>query len=121
MEAEMRSREIQPRRTARTPRRAAVALAALLTATALTAAAFAGDDLTADGDAVAAGSNNPVALGTVAPGATVARTVRFTLECKTQQHVDAGETVSLTYSASNSTIPAGGSVSAGAGSIVRPS
>jgi hypothetical protein len=116
----MRSTETEPRRAGRTPRIVAVALAVAVTAAALAAAAFA-DDISADGDAVAAGSNNPVAVGTVAPGATVSRTVRFTLECKNKQHVDAGDIVSLTYSASGSSIPAGGSVSAGAGSIVRPS
>jgi len=117
----MRSRGTGARRLSRTPRTIVAALAVAVTAAAVTAAALAGDEISADGDAVAAGSNNPVALGTVAPGATVSRTVRFTLECKTQQHVDAGDTVSLSYSASGSSIPAGGGVSAGAGSIIRPS
>ena len=97
----------------------ASALLVLLAAVAFTAVAFAGDDVIGDGDIVATNVQVAVNLGTVAPGTTTSATVRFILECKTKQHVDAGDTVSLSYSAAGSTIPAG-SVSASDGSIIRP-
>jgi hypothetical protein len=58
-----------------------------------------------------------VAIGTVPPGTVVTRTARFTLTCKTKQHIDAGDTVSLAYSAAGSTIPAGGALTATSASI----
>ena len=84
-----------------------------------TAVAFAGDEVTGDGDIVVANAQTTVNLGTVAPGATRSATVRFTLTCKTQQHVEGS--VPLAYSALASTIPSGGGASASNGSIVRPS
>ena len=59
-------------------------LGTLVAAIALGAVAWAGDDITPDGDAVDPAQSDPVALGTVAPGAVISKTARFTLTCKTQ-------------------------------------
>jgi Bacterial Ig-like domain/Thrombospondin type 3 repeat len=97
-------------------------LGTLFAAAALGAVAWAGDDITADGDAVDPTQTDPVAIGTVAPGAVINKTARFTLTCKTKQHIDAGDTVSLSYSSGSSTIPAGGALTATNASIgPRPS
>ncbi|MDQ3865854.1 MAG: PKD domain-containing protein [Actinomycetota bacterium] len=90
-------------------------LGTVLAAAALGAVAFAGDTVTADGDVLDAQSN-PVAL-TLAPGASVTKTVSFTLTCNTQQHLDSGETVALTYSVANSQKPADGSLSGTNGGV----
>src|SRR5215211_937384 len=72
------------------------------------------DQLTADGDALDANVNGtPVALGTVDPGQTFSKQIGFTLRCQGNNHVDRGKSVKLSYTATGSTIPAGGSLSGG--------
>jgi hypothetical protein len=74
------------------------------------------DTVAADGDLVTAGNQNSVDLGAVAPGATVTRDVTFTLVCAGLRHADAGQT--LTVSPSATTVPLeGGSISATDGAI----
>ena len=102
----------QLRRRGRLSLRFGTVFAALLFST----VAFAGDNVGADGDAVDATQADPVSVS-LAPGASVTKTVGFILTCKTQQHVDAGEIVPLTFSATNSTAPSGGSVSGTNGSV----
>jgi hypothetical protein len=96
---------------ARRSRRARASLflaSALLLAGALPASA---DTIAADGDAVLAGNQGVVDLGTVAPGATLHADVSFTLVCAGLRHADPGQTVTL--SDGGGTIPAaGGSISA---------
>jgi hypothetical protein len=69
------------------------------------------DTVTADGDLVTAGTQNTVFLGQVAPGATVATDVAFTLVCANGFHADAGQIVAVT--AGTTTTPAeGGAITA---------
>ena len=70
------------------------------------------DDIGVDGDIVAPGNQSTVNLGTVAPGVTLNPKVSFQLICDSAKHVDSGQTITLTYNASASTIPSGGSLSA---------
>lgn len=91
-------------------------LATLIASTAFAAVAFAGDVVTADGDVVDTTQADPVAL-TLSPGEEVTKSVSFTLTCKTQQHVDTGETVPLTFSATKSVKPAGGALSGNNGAV----
>lgn len=102
-------------------RRLAFFVAAAFAMVAFAAAALAGDVITADGDRMDPGIQNPDPIGTVAAGQSIARLAKFTLTCQSQQHVDAGDSITLTYSAANSTIPSGGSLSATNSSISRPS
>jgi hypothetical protein len=57
--------------------------------------AFAGDDVVADVVIGTSGNQNTAALGTKAPGATFTAPASFELHCKTQQHADQGDTVSI--------------------------
>jgi len=100
-------------------RRIATAIIAVL-ASGLATVALAGDDVTADGDAVDVTQSDPVSI-TVPSAGSASKTTRFTLVCKTQQHVDSGDTVSTTFDLSGSTVPPGGTLSATNGSVVRPS
>jgi hypothetical protein len=87
---------------------------------AFAAVALAGDIVSVDGDRVGA-DVNPVDLGTVAAGASVSKFAKFTITCSTQQHLDSGDLVTFTYTAADSTIPSGGTLSATTGEIPRPS
>ena len=69
------------------------------------------DQLIADGDILAVGSQAVVNI-TVAPGATVTPKVSFQLLCDGKQHVDDGVSINIEYSDANSTKPTGGSLSA---------
>ncbi len=89
----------------------AVMLAMLLTSLALA------DTIQSDGDIVTPASQTTINLGTVAPGATLTPKVSFQLSCAGNKHVDNGQSVTLTYSAGNSSIPAGGTLSATTASI----
>src|SRR6266487_2363030 len=100
--------------------RIGVTLMAIIITAGLATVAFAGDDLTVDGDLVDTTQANPVSI-TLSSGGSTSKTARFTLTCKTKQHVDAGDTVTLTFDSGASAIPSGGTLSAGNGSIVRPS
>ena len=71
-------------------RAAALAATALMAFTGLASA----DAVITDGD-VAAGQQNNVHIGTVAPGAEVTVPVAFELRCTTTNHVDVGQTVTL--------------------------
>jgi hypothetical protein len=53
------------------------------------------DTVTADGDAITAGSQTSVNLGDVAPGATRSVDVDFVLACKGSSHVDANATIAV--------------------------
>jgi hypothetical protein len=75
------------------------------------------DDFLVDGDIVTDGIQFSVDLGTVAPGAILSPKVSFQLICSSKQHVDNGQTVTLTYDLQHSTIPAEGSVSVTAATI----
>jgi large repetitive protein len=62
------------------------------------------DIIVVDGDYISTANpadgtyDNPVNLGTVAPGATIQKTARFKLVCHSKNHVDLGNTVFLTVS-----------------------
>jgi Thrombospondin type 3 repeat len=79
------------------------------------AVAFA-DTITPDGDALTVAVDSTVNLGTVSPSAVINKSVRFVLTCDTKNHVDNGQTVTLTQHP-GTTAPAGGSISLSAGSI----
>jgi hypothetical protein len=72
---------------------------------------------TVQGDAdVAAGIQTSRDLGNVASGASLTPSVAFQLTCTGNKHVDNAQSVSFTYSSPQSTVPAGGSMSATTGS-----
>lgn len=73
------------------------------------------DTVTGDADLVAPNAQSTRDLGTVAPGATLTVPVGFELRCRGLQHVDGGQTVTLTPG--TTTVPSGGSISATDGSI----
>jgi hypothetical protein len=75
------------------------------------------DTLAADADLVNVGNQTSLALGTVGPGEVVTRDVSFELLCAGKNHVDEGQTVNLTFSLAQSTVPSGGSLTAGNASI----
>jgi hypothetical protein len=76
------------------------------------------DQIIGDGDTVT-GTQQTVALGTVAPGAQITKTASFTLLCNSAQHIEQAETLSLNFSSadskvtdtSNNTVAASGGVS----------
>jgi hypothetical protein len=70
------------------------------------------DVIAPDADLVAVGNQTSRNLGTVAPGATLTPQVTFELQCAGNQHVDNGQSVSLTFNSGGSTVPAGGSLNA---------
>jgi hypothetical protein len=86
---------------------------------AIPAVAAIADQLNVDGDILTNATTN-VNLGDVNPGQTLSPQVSFQLNCNSQNHVNQGATVSLNYSAANSTIPSGGSLSATNASISVP-
>ena len=72
------------------------------------------DQLTPDGDALDANVNGtPVALGDVDPGQTITKEIGFSLRCQSSQHVERGKSVKLSYTATGSVIPTGGSLTGG--------
>src|SRR4029450_18316 len=75
------------------------------------------DTIAPDADFVTVGNQKSRKLGTVSPGATLTPQVSFELQCGGNQHVDNGQSVSLTYNVGGSTIPAGGSLSASTATI----
>jgi Chitobiase/beta-hexosaminidase C-terminal domain len=85
-----------------------VAIAAALTVAAVSWA----DDVVPDGDVVTAGDQAAVNLGTVSPGQVLTRSVSFRLVCDSKNHVDSGQSFGLNFSLAQSTVPAGGSLSA---------
>jgi hypothetical protein len=89
---------------------------AILAAAALAAVAIAGDEISADGDAVDLTQSNPVSV-TLAPNASVTKSVAFKLTCKTQQHVDSGDVAPLSFSAASSTKPVGGNLTGTNGAV----
>jgi hypothetical protein len=93
------------------------ALALTVTATLVMAVAALADTVVGDGDTATLGVQDPVSLGTVDPGAVLNPAVRFTLNCTGKNHPDAGQTVDFTFALAQSTIPAGGSLSATDGAI----
>ncbi|MEP7216934.1 MAG: HYR domain-containing protein [Anaerolineaceae bacterium] len=86
------------------------AAAALMLCVAATTTAFA-ESISTDADAVSAGDQTTIDLGSVAPGQDVAVDVMFRLDCSGTSHVDAGQSVRL--SPGVRTIPPGGSYSVG--------
>lgn len=70
------------------------------------------DTVTGDADIITPSNQSVLNLGNVTPGQVINTPVSFVLTCAGKQHVDLGQTVSLTYTASGSTIPVGGSLSA---------
>jgi hypothetical protein len=76
------------------------------------------DTVTADGDALASGSQTMVDLGDVSAGATVPVDVSFALACKGTSHVAAGTTIAVTVS--DQSWPADGSATSTPGSITVP-
>ena len=72
------------------------------------------DTITADADLVTVGTQTSVNLGTVAPGASITRSVGFTLVCAQKKHVDLNESVTIEFRAvgSGSAAPSGGSLTA---------
>ena len=92
--------------------RAAALASALVIALAGIAAA---DTVRGDADVALAGTQSVVDLGEVAPGASVAADVGFTLTCKGSAHADKGQTV--TFTATTSTVPLDGSAGATPGAV----
>jgi hypothetical protein len=88
------------------PRRVSIVLAACLVAVTASAISRA-DTVVPDGDIVTAGDQGIVNLGTVSPGAVLTPKTSFRLVCDSKNHVDQGQTLTLTYSATSSIIPAG--------------
>jgi hypothetical protein len=92
----------------------------LTVAAGLIAVAFAAiswaDVVVPDGDVVSVGDQSTVNLGNVSPGATLTPKTSFKLVCDSKNHVDLGQTLTLSYSSSSSTIP-GGSMTATNASI----
>jgi hypothetical protein len=88
-----------------------------MTASLLASSLAFADTLAWDGDIVTAGNQSTVNLGTVGPGAVLTPKASFRLVCNGNRHADAGQTVALTFSLGASTVPAGGSLSAGDASI----
>ncbi len=84
----------------------AVILAMLVTSVGLA------DTVTPDGDTVTLANDSTVALGIVAPGATITRNAGFLLTCTGKQHPDDIQTLSLSYQSGSSIIASGGSLSA---------
>jgi len=80
-----------------------LALAALVV---IPFAAFA-DVINPDGDILQTGDQNPVNLGTVAPGTVLTPKVSFTLACSGNKHVDDSQSVAINFSSAHSTVPAG--------------
>ncbi|MGK2849882.1 MAG: HYR domain-containing protein [Candidatus Limnocylindrales bacterium] len=78
-------------------RAAALALAAALAVAGIASA----DTVRADGDAVTPGSQVMVDLGEVAPSTQLTIPVSFELVCGSETHLDPGQSVSLTLSASS--------------------
>ena len=87
-------------------RASALALACLLTTAAI---AFA-DTVRADGDQVRSGNQGFVNLGSHAPGEVVKTSVDFQLICGGLNHVDVGQSVSITLTAA--TVPFDGTATA---------
>lgn len=83
---------------------ATLALAAVIALAGIASA----DSVRADGDAVTAGSQTLVDLGEVAPSARITIPVSFELVCGGTSHLDPGQSIGLSLSASAA--PAGGSV-----------
>jgi hypothetical protein len=94
---------------------------ALLAVSALAGLAWAvialGDVIDADVIDAQSGNQTTRDLGNVNPGATVTPDVSFQLRCNGARHADQGQTVTMSYSAANSSAPAGGSLSASAATI----
>jgi hypothetical protein len=82
------------------------------------------DQLFVDGDYVAAASppdasfDNPVDLGTVSPGASIQKTVKFELRCDGTRHVDNGAVVTMTFAPTQSKLfNQSDNLAAGSGSV----
>ena len=103
-------------RQIRTRGRWILVVAAALLAVGIATVSWA-DTITADGDNVVAGDQGTVDLGSVAPGTTLTPKTSFRLDCTGKNHPDNGQTISLMYSTTNSTVPAGGLLSASTASI----
>jgi hypothetical protein len=106
-------------RTRRRPRRrlfSGCIVAALIAVGSFAAVSWA-DTIAPDADVVAIGNQASRNFGTVAPGATLTPAVSFELQCAGNQHVDNGGSVTFTFSAVGSTIPAGGSMTATSAAI----
>jgi hypothetical protein len=91
-------------------------VAALAAALAVAAVSWA-DSVVPDGDLVTVGDQGSVSLGTVTPGQVITKSVSFKLVCDGKNHVDSGQSFSLTFSLAQSTVPSGGSLSATNSSI----
>src|SRR5918995_1449474 len=87
-------------------------ISSIMVIPAVLAAVALADRIVTDGDIIATGDQSTVNLGPVAPGATVQRETSFKLECSGNQHVERGADVDLNFSLADSTVPAGGSLSA---------
>lgn len=78
------------------------------------------DDLVADSDVLTAGTQTTLNLSAT-PGQTMSVPVDVYVVCKTQKHIGGNVTVNLAPSGGNgSSIPAGGSLSAAAVTVIRP-
>jgi hypothetical protein len=87
---------------------------------AIPAVAFA-DQILADVDTVTANPQGSASIS-VAPGATVNKTVQFYLDCTSRNnHLNPGSTNNMTFSLAQSAVPSGGSLSATNSSITAPS
>lgn len=94
----------------RVTRRALVAILAALTTLSLATAVAYADTVPADGDVIAAGNQSLVDLGEAAPGATLTRSVAFTLTCAGLGHPAAGATITLALDSAS--VPLDGAASA---------
>jgi hypothetical protein len=83
----------------------------------LSAALALADTITADGDLVAPGVQGTIDLGQVGPGQVIDLDVGFTLACGGTKHVNADQSVGLSFSA---IVPAGGSAGGTNTSIAPP-
>jgi hypothetical protein len=71
------------------------------------------DTVAGDGDTVVSGNQSSVSLGEVAAGSTTNRSASFELQCTGARHADNNQTVAVNFNLGGSTVPAGGTLSAG--------
>jgi hypothetical protein len=95
-------------------RAATLAIAGLLTFAGTAAA----DSVRADGDAVTPGAQSMIDLGAVAPAAIVHAVVAFELVCSSSNHVDVGQTVTVSLAVGSA--PADGAVVSASTATIGP-
>jgi hypothetical protein len=75
------------------------------------------DVIVEDGDTVLENNQNPVELGTVAPGAQVTKNASFTLQCNSAQHIEGSETLALNFNSTSSKVFNSDDTAAASGSV----